>query len=173
MAPSPDELLLIGTITSSFGLKGQVKLHAVTDQIEHLRRKIRVVYAGADAVPYQLLHVIEHKPGVLLLSLQGVDTRDAADALRGTDIFIAEQEAVPLAADEYYLHQLYNLRVETSDGSVLGQVREVLETGANEVLVVTRPGQSDALIPMIHDVVQELDIAGGRIVINLLDGLLP
>ncbi len=60
----------------------------------------------------------------------------------------------------------------TEDGAEIGKVREVLETGASEVLVVTRADQPDGLIPMIHDVVQELDFAGGRIVVRLLDGLL-
>ena len=60
----------------------------------------------------------------------------------------------------------------TEDGAEIGKVREVLATGASEVLVVTRAGQPDGLIPMIHDVVRELDIAGGRIVVHLLEGLL-
>jgi 16S rRNA processing protein RimM len=172
MTPAPDELLIIGRIVAPFGVRGQVKLRAVTDRPDHLQRHVRTVYVGAARTPYQLVHVIQHKPGLLILTLKDVTSRDAAEELRNTEVSIHESDAAPLDAGEYYIHELYGLRVETTEGVVVGQVREILETGANEVLIVARPGQSDALIPMIHDIVQELDLAGKRLVIQPMEGLL-
>lgn len=171
-SPAPDDTLLIGVIGAPFGLHGQVKMRSYTDHIEHLRRNIRSVFLGPDRKEYPLRGVLEHKPGLLVLSLGGVTTREQSEELRGLEVAIREQEAAPLETDEYFIHQLYNLAVVTEDGTPIGRVREVLETGANEVLVVARPDQADALIPMIRDVVQELDIAGGRVVVRLLEGLL-
>jgi len=171
--PTPDETLLIGEIVAPFGVRGQVKVRAYTAQIEHLRRHIRSVYVGAERREYTLGKIIEHKPGLLVIALGGVATRDAAEALRGQEIAIRESDAAPLEAGEYFIHQLYGLTVVAEDGATIGRVREVLETGANDVLVVARPDQSDALIPMIHDVVQNLDIPGGRVVVRLIEGLLP
>jgi 16S rRNA processing protein RimM len=156
-----------------FGVRGQVKVRAYTAQVEHLRRRIRVVYIGDERREYPLIGVIEHKPGLLVLSLGGVTSRDAAESLRGAEVAIRERDAAPLEDGEYFIHQLYGLAVVDEQGAEIGRVREVLETGANEVLVVTRPDQPEALIPMIHDVVQELDIAGGRVVVRLIAGLLP
>lgn len=172
MTLSPDKFLLVGIIVAPFGLNGQVKLRSITDYPEHIGRRIDTVYLGDKRTPYRLGKVFEHKPGLLVLALEGVGGRETAEDLRGTEVFILETEAVPLAEGEYYLHQLYGLRVETTDGVELGQVREVLQTGSNDVLVVARPQERDALIPMIHDVVQELDLPGGRIVINVIPGLL-
>lgn len=166
-----DDLLLIGHIVAAFGLRGQVKLRAVTDQPDHIARHVRTLYIGAKRTPYRLVSLFEHKPGLLILSLQGVANRDAAEGLRGTEVFIQQRDAAPLGEGEYYLHELYGLRVETPDGAVLGTVREVLETGSNDVLIVARPDQSDLLLPMIRDVVEQLDTAGGRVVVRLLDGL--
>jgi 16S rRNA processing protein RimM len=171
--PSLDELLLIGTIVAPFGLRGQVKLHSITDRPDHIRQHVRTLYVGPQATPYQLLDIFQHKPGILILSLANVNTRDETEALCGAEVYISEAAAAPLDNDEYFLHQLYNLRVITTEGDELGYVREVLETGSNNVLVVARSGQSDALIPMIHSIVKELDFAGGRIVIQLMSGLLP
>lgn len=171
--PAPDETLLIGAVVAPFGVRGQVKVRAYTAQIEHLRRRIRLVYVGPQRREYPLLKVIEHKPGLLVLSLGGVTSREAAEELRGQEIAIRESDAAPLEAGEYFIHQLYGLTVVTEDGATIGRVREVLETGANEVLVVARPAQPDALIPMIHDVIQHLDIPGGRVVVRLIEGLLP
>jgi 16S rRNA processing protein RimM len=171
--PSPDETLLIGQIVAPFGVRGQVKMRAYTAHVDHLRRRIRTVLVGDDRREYPLAGVIEHKPGLLVLSLGGVSTREAAEDLRGSEVAIRESDAAPLEEGEYFIHQLYGLAVVDEQGAEIGRVREVLETGANEVLVVARPDGPEALIPMIHDVVQDLDIAAGRVVVRLIEGLLP
>jgi len=163
---------LIGEIVAAFGIRGQVKMKSYTDHVDHLRRRIRTVYVGPALQQHALKKVIEHKPGLLILTLDGVATREQAEALRGSEVSILERDAAPLEEGEYFIHQLYGLSVVTEDGVEIGKVREVLETGASEVLVVARPDQPDGLIPMIHDVVQQLDIAGGRVVVRLLEGLL-
>lgn len=165
-------MLLIGEITSPFGIHGQVKVRALTDNVEHLRRRIRTVYVGPERREYQLKRVLAHKPGVLVLTLGGVTTRDEADSLRGSEVAIPEREAAPLGEDEYFIHQLYGLKVVDEAGDEIGTVREVMETGANDVLVVAREGKADALIPVIRDVVVSLDIPSGRVTIRPLEGLL-
>ena len=171
-SPHPDELLIVGEIVGSHGLRGQVKMYATTNRIDHFLRTVRTVFVGPKQTPYILRAAGEHKPGVLLLTLEGVTTRNDADDLRGAIVSIHEKDAAPLDADEYFHHELYNLAVVTQAGEPIGTVREVLETGANDVLVVTRSGQPDALIPMVRDVIVELDVAGGKIVINPIPGLL-
>ena len=171
-SPSPDDTILIGEVVAPFGIRGQIKVKSYTDHVEHLRRRIRVVYLGPKRQEYVLKGVIEHKPGLLVLSLGGVTTREEAEGLRGQEVSILDRDAAPLEEGEYFIHQLYGLSVVTEEGAEIGKVREVLETGANEVLIVTRPNQPDGLIPMIRDVVQELDIANGRVVVRLLEGLL-
>jgi 16S rRNA processing protein RimM len=166
-----EEFLLVGYIVSAFGLQGQVKMRAVTDRPEHMAAQVYTLYVGARHTPYRLRSMFEHKPGLLVLTLDGVHTREQAEDLRGSEVFIHERDAAPLEEDEYYLHDLYGLQVETAEGEALGEVRDVLETGANNVLIVARPGQGDLLIPMIREVVQHLDIAQGRIVVRLLEGL--
>jgi 16S rRNA processing protein RimM len=170
--PSEDEYLLIGEVVAPFGVRGQVKVKSYTDHVDHLRRHIRAVYLGPKHESYPLKGVLEHKPGLLVMSLGGVTRREEAEALRGSEVAILEREAAPLEDGEYFIHQLYGLTVVTEDGVEIGSVRDVLETGASEVLVVARSGQPDGLIPMIHDVVQQLDIAGGRVVVRLIEGLL-
>lgn len=164
--------MLIGEIVGPFGTRGQVKLKAVTDQIEHLRRRVRTVYVGAKRQSYTLKQVIAHKPGLLVLTLSGVSTRDEAENLRSSEVAILERDAAPLGEDEYFIHQLYGLAVVDEAGAPIGTVREVLETGANDVLVVAREGKPDALIPVIRDVIQQFDFTEKRVVIRPLEGLL-
>lgn len=173
MTVTPEELYLIGQIGAPFGLQGQVKLRAVTDHADYIEQHVRQLYIGAQYTPYALVDLFEHKPGLLVLTLEGITSREQAERMRHMEVFIHQRDVAPLSPGEYFLHQLYHLRVETTEGKELGQVREVLETGANDVLVVASADQREILIPMIRDVVQELDIAGGRVVVRLLDGLLP
>ncbi len=169
-SPGHGDLLLVGTIGVPFGVKGQLKLHAFTSRPEHLRR-VKRVYLGDDRAEVVLRRAVEHKPNVLILTLAGIDSREAADALRGSEVYIREQDAAPLDEDEYFLHDLPGLQVETVAGETIGTVKEVLETGANDVLVVTRPEGGEVLIPMIRDVVKTLDVAAKRVIIEPMEGL--
>ncbi|NNJ13485.1 16S rRNA processing protein RimM [Chloroflexales bacterium ZM16-3] len=171
-ADTPEDMLLIGVIAGPFGIKGLVKMKSFTDQPEYLRRRLRQIFVGKKLTPYTLTKLHEHKPGVLLLTLDGIATREAVDELRGSDVFIRRTDAAPLGSDEYYIHDLIGLQASTVDGQDLGTVREVIETGVHEVLVVTRPGQSDALIPLVREFIAELDIPGRRVVVRPIEGLL-
>lgn len=169
--PSLDDLLLIGQFTLPHGIRGQLRLHALTNRPEHLER-VKTVFVGEELRAYKLHRAAEHKPSVLIVTLGGVDSREAAEALKGEEVYIRQADALPLEADEYYLHDLPGLRVQTMDGTDIGVVKEVIETGANEVLVVTRPEGGEVLIPMIKDVVKQLDVAAGTIAIEPIAGLL-
>lgn len=170
--PSADEVLLIGTVIDAFGLHGEIKIRSFTDRVDHLRRHVRTVFLGEERRPFALQRVHEPKAGVLILTLGGVTDRTTAEALRGAEVTIRESDAAPLDTDEYFIHQLYGLRVVERNGEEIGVVREVLQTGANDVIVVERHGCPDTLLPMIHDVVERLDIAAGEIVVRLLPGLI-
>lgn len=169
--PSLDELLLIGQFTVPHGVRGQLKLHAITNRPEHLRR-VKTVFVGDQLTSYKLVRAAAHKAAVMIVTLSGVDTREAAETFRGLEVYIRQSEAAPLDEDEYFLHDLPGLRVQTTASEEVGVVKEVIETGANEVLVVTRADGTEALVPMIKDVVKHLDIAGGYITIEPIPGLL-
>jgi 16S rRNA processing protein RimM len=169
---APDELLLIGRIIGVVGLRGQMRMRLITTKFDHLQRRVRRVFVGAQQTPHTLTGVNFPKPGVAVIALADVTSREQAELLRGSDVLIHQRDAAPLDTDEYFIHELYDLMVVTEAGEELGRVREVLETGANEVLVVQRRGAAEALIPMIRDVVVQLDIPAQRIVIRPIDGLL-
>ncbi len=169
--PSLDDVLLVGQITVPHGVRGQLKFHAITSHPEHLEQ-IETVFVGEGLVEYRLLRASVHKGSQMIMALEGVDSREGAEAMRGLEVYIPQTLAAPLEEDEYYLHDLPGLNVQTVDGAQLGVVKEIIETGANEVLVVTRPDGGEALIPMIKEVVKQLDVAGGLIVVEPMPGLL-
>ncbi len=110
--------------------------------------------------------------GYPCIVFEGYEDRTAADRLRGALIEIAEDDLPPLPDGEYYVHDLVGLAVVDPSGGTLGELAEVLRTGANDVYLVRREGERDLLIPAIPEVILEVDLAGGRMRIEPLPGLI-
>ncbi len=120
--------------------------------------------------PCEVLDVVSPK-GYPMIQFAGYTNRTAAEGLRGALIEVDAADLPDLPDGEYYIDDLVGLEVVTVDGETIGRLVEVLETGANDVYVVRREGAKDALLPAISDVVREVDIAGGRMTVRLLEGL--
>ena len=111
--------------------------------------------------------------GYALLQLDGITDRNQAEPLRQFMVLVDRDEAVPLEEGEFYLYQLIGLHVQTTGGEILGSIKDVLETGANDVYVVNSPRYGEILIPVTDETVVETDIEQGLVIVNLPDGLLP
>lgn len=105
------------------------------------------------------------------MRLDTIVTRDAARALIGQALYVPEAEAVALPKGEYFVHQIVGLTVVTTAGEALGTVAEVLETGSNDVYAVRGP-RGEVMIPALKEVIKEVDLAAGRMVVDPLPGLL-
>jgi 16S rRNA processing protein RimM len=109
--------------------------------------------------------------GRVLVSFEGVADRDAAEALRGTYLFVPASEAPALPEDEFWPHELIGCEVVTQAGRPLGHVREVIRTPANDVWSVRARDGRDLLVPALKDVVVEVDVEAGRIEVREVPGL--
>lgn len=109
----------------------------------------------------------------LLLALEGVDSREAADALRNVEIDVPLAERAPLAPDRFYLDDLLGLRVIDPAGRLVGTVVEVLERPAAEVLRIRMADGGEGLVPLVRAIVQQVDLAAGEVRIDPPRGLLP
>jgi 16S rRNA processing protein RimM len=166
--PSAPRYLVIGKVLAPWGLRGEVKIEILTDWPDRFALLERV-YLGEGIRPYALERFRLHK-GKAILKLGDCESREAAEGLRGQFIHIPVEEAMPLGEDEYYEYQIIGLGVWTREGEYLGQIREVLYTGANDVYVVGGEDR-EILIPAIEDVVLEVNLEGGRIIVELMEGL--
>jgi len=108
----------------------------------------------------------------LRLKLAGIEQREEAQQLRGAYLQISAADVPPLVEGEYYRFQLLGLAVQSADGGELGIVIDILATVENDVYVVQGP-LGEVLIPAVDDVVQQVDIAAGKITIDVVPGLLP
>ena len=166
--PEP-RYLSVARIIRPWGVRGEMKLEVLTgfpDRLDRLKR----VYLGPDAVPHEVQRFRWHS-GELHLLLSDVRDVNAAEALRGQLVRIPLEEAVPLGPGEFYEHQIVGLSVVTTEGEPLGQVTEVMATGANDVYVV-KGRRGEVLLPARAEVVRSIDLDAGIMTVTLLPGLL-
>ena len=161
--------LASGRVTKPHGVQGEVRVELMTDLPERFKW-LKTVYVGERNPRPVAVESVRFHQEFVLLKLAGYPTRTEAEALRNELLQVPEEEAIPLEEGEYFLHQLLGLEVQTEDGQSLGRLTDVLETGANNVFVVSG-ADGEHLIPDIPDVVQAVDVAGGRIIIRPLPGL--
>ncbi len=174
--PAGPRYLLLGEILRPHGIRGELRMRVLTDFPERIPT-LAAVYIGVgpaspDVKPYQVEHMRMHQ-AYGLLKLQGVEDRSQAELLRDLLVMVPLENAVPLEPGEFYLYQLIGLAVETVDGEALGTLRDVIETGANDVYVVASPAHGEVLLPATDEVIVRVDIAAGVMVVNLIEGLLP
>jgi 16S rRNA processing protein RimM len=169
--PQPEpHYLTVGRIVKPHGIRGELVVEILTDAPEHIA-ELGEVYVGPNRRVYPVEHVRFHK-GRMLLRLQGCDDRNTAEMLRDASVQILLEMAQPLEEDEFYTFQLLGLEVETDEGEVLGELVEILDTqGANDVYVV-HGLFGEVLLPAIADVIVDVDLEAGRMVVHLLPGLL-
>lgn len=173
MARPAPRVLVVGEIVGAHGIKGEVKVALETSFPERFQRLASVLVGpgdGSDFTPYRLVTSRLHK-GQALLQLGDVTDRNRAEEMRGLVVAIPASEAMPLGEDEYYVHQIEGLAVVTEDGERLGEVAEIIFTGANEVYVVRADDGGEILLPAIEDVILDIDLDGERMTVRLIEGL--
>lgn len=154
----------MGRVVAPYAVKGWLKLQTFTEYLDSLL-DYPVWRLGRNGQwrDYRLLDGKVHGQH-LLASLEGVDDRDAADALRGMDVAVLREEMPEADEDEYYWDELIGLEVGNIQGEALGRVVGLLETGAHDVLQVQ--GGRMRLIPFVEAYIQSVDVAAGRIVVD-------
>ncbi len=162
--------LAVARFRRPHGVRGEVLVEVLTDFPERLQPET-VVYAGETHRRLVIRSQRSHNEG-LLLAFVGLDTPEAVGQFRHQFLYVSSADRPPLPEGEYYHHQLLGLSVETDDGRRLGRLTEILETGANDVYVVTPERGGEILLPVIPEVVLDVDLAAGRMRVHLPEGLL-
>ncbi len=155
------EFVLVGRITAPVGLDGSVRVESHSD-VPHRFAAGAVLWL--DGVPQT---IERSRPGRLpVIKLLGVNTREAAEKLRGKELVVPEAAVPQPAADSYYHYQLMDMQVVDPNGKLLGVITDILDYPANDVYVVTLEGR-ELLVPAVGDVVKVVDVAAKRMVVDL------
>ncbi len=166
--------VIIGQISGAHGVKGEVKIRPLTDYPERflemdelsLYREGRLVETYA---VNQMRDTLTH--GFFLAALEGVSDMDRAQTLRGCTVEILPSERVPLEEGEFWISDLIGLDAFDTGGKRLGVVKDIVDSGSSQLIVVTDDGGKDHLIPAVPEFLCGADLATRRIELQLIEGL--
>lgn len=159
--------LTIGQLGRSHGLQGEILMYLTTDFPERIK-KGKIVFVGKNYSPYKIEQARHHNKG-LLLKFENIDQIEDLEKLTNALVFVRTDSLPPLPDGEYYHHQLLGLEVITETGQKVGVLKEILETGANDVYVIINSNGKEELIPAIKQNLVKIDIKNKIMVVRLLD----
>ncbi|MST58919.1 ribosome maturation factor RimM [Waltera intestinalis] len=167
-----EDLLQVGIITSTHGVRGEVKVYPTTDDPRRFRRLKEVVLdTGREKLNLEIEGVKFFKQFVIL-KFKGLDNINDIEKYRQKSLYVTRKNAVRLQRDEYFIADLIGLKVQDEDGIELGTVKDVIETGANDVYEVEMADGRSLLLPAIKQCILNVDVENGMMQVHVLEGLL-
>ena len=168
-----EQFFHVGTITSPHGVRGEVKVYPTTDDPERFLDLKTVILRKRENEPGKVYGIarVHFLKNMVLLQLEGIDDRNTAELFRGYELYVPREDALPLHEDEYYIADLIGMDVYT-ETEKLGVLKDVMQTGANDVYVVRSGRYGEVLIPAIKACIMKVDVACGRMDVHLLPGLI-
>ncbi len=167
-----EDLLQVGIITSTHGVRGEVKVYPTTDDPRRFRRLKEVILdTGREKLNLEIEGVKFFKQFVIL-KFKGLDNINDIEKYRQKSLYVTRKNAVRLQRDEYFIADLIGLKVQDEDGKELGTVKDVIETGANDVYEVEMADGRSLLLPAIKQCILNVDVENGTMQVHVLEGLL-
>lgn len=167
-----DDLLQVGVITQTHGIRGEVKVFPTTDDVNRFKKlKETILDTGKEKITLEVEGVKFFKQFVIL-KFKGFDNINDIEKYKGKSLYVTRQNAVKLKKNEYFIADLIDVAVYNEDDTLLGTLTDVLETGANDVYQIKTTDGKEILIPAIKECILSVDIEGRKMVVHLLDGLI-
>lgn len=166
-----EKQLQVGVISSTHGVRGEVKVFPTTDDVTRFRQ-LKKVYldTGREMLPLEIQNVKFFKQ-FAILKFKGIDNINDIEKYRGKSLMIDREDAVDLEEDEYFIADMIGMKVCTEDGSEFGTLKDVMETGANDVYIIDSLEHGEVLIPAIRECILDVDVDEERMTIHLMEGL--
>jgi 16S rRNA processing protein RimM len=166
-----EDLLQVGAIIKAHGVRGEVKVFPTTDDPARFKDlKTVLLDTGKEKRELEITGVKFFK-NLVILKFKGLDSMNDVENLRQAKLFVTRENAVELSENEYFIADLIGLKAVSDEGEALGEISDVLQTGANDVYVISREGTADLLVPAIKECILNVDIASGEMKVHLLQGL--
>lgn len=167
-----EDILQVGVISSTHGVRGEVKVYPTTDDVRRFKKLKEVILdTGKEKITLEIESVKFFKQ-MVILKFKGLDNMDDVTKFRQKSLYVTRANAVKLKADEYFIADLIGLKCIDEDEKEIGVLRDVIETGANDVYDIEMKDGRQLLLPAIKQCVLSVDVSEGYIKIHILDGLL-
>lgn len=166
-----EDMLQVGVITTTHGVRGEVKVFPTTDDPQRFKELKNVILDdGKNKMDLEIQSVKFFK-NLVILKFKGIDNINDVEKYKKAGLYVTRENAVELAENEYFIADLIELSVTSDEGEDLGVISDVLQTGANDVYVISKKGKPDLLIPAIKECILKVDMDNRTMQVHLLPGL--
>ena len=166
-----EQLLQVGVISSTHGIRGEVKVFPTTDDPDRFRKLKQVILdTGREQKSLEIEGVKFFKQFVIL-KFKDIDNINDIEKYKGKSLYVTREHAVKLKKDEYFIADMIGMDVFTEEGELFGALKDVMETGANDVYIIEMTDGKEVLVPAIKQCILDVDIENRKMVIHLLEGL--
>ena len=166
-----EDLLKVGVITTTHGVRGEVKVFPTTDDAERFLDIEYVLLDTGKELRRLNIQNVKFFKNLAILKFEGIDNINDIEMYKGRELWIPREEAQELGEDEYYVADLIGMEVLLENVEKFGVLRDVMETGANDVYIVDRVDGEEILLPAIHDCVLDVDVEKNTMTVHLMKGL--
>ena len=167
-----EDLFQVGIITSTHGVRGEVKVYPTTDDVRRFKRLKQVILdTGKEQLTLEIEGVKFFKQ-MVILKFKGIDALNDVEKYRQKSLYVTRANAVRLSRDEYFIADLIGIKVYDEENKELGTLEDVMSTGANDVYVIKLLNGKELLLPAIKQCILNVDISEGRMQVHVLEGLL-
>ena len=167
-----EDFLQVGVITATHGIRGEVKVFPTTDDPERFL-DLETVYLDTGREKKLLtISSVKFFKQFVILKFKGIDNINDIEKYKRCSLYVTREHAVPLEEDEYFIADMIGMEVCTEDGNIFGTLKDVIETGANDVYVIESAEHGEVLVPAIKECIRSVDIEKGQMMIHLMDGLI-
>lgn len=167
-----EDRLQVGIISSTHGVRGEVKVFPTTDDLSRFKRLKEVILDTGKESRILEIEGVKFFKQFAILKFKGIDNINDIEKYRGKSLFVTRANAVKLKKDEYFIADLLGIKVLNEDGGELGILQDVIETGANDVYQIRLTDGRELLLPAIKQCVLEVDVESGFMKVHVLDGLM-
>ena len=167
-----EQLLQVGVITQTHGVRGEVKVFPTTDDAARFKKLKHVMLdTGKETLPLEIESVKFFKQFVIL-KFKGFDNINDIERYKRCPLLIERENAVPLEEGEYFIADMIGMKVITDEGENFGILKDVMETGSNDVYVIEHPSEGEVLVPAIKECILDVDIENRQMKIHVMNGLI-
>lgn len=166
-----EQLLQVGVISSTHGVRGEVKVFPTTDDVNRFKKLKKVILDTGKEQKELEIQGVKFFKQMVILKFKGIDNINDIEKYKGKSLYVTREHAVKLKKDEYFIADLIDMQVTLEDGTEFGTLTDVMKTGANDVYCIQTEKYGEVLVPAIGECICQVDVEARKMVIHLMPGL--
>ncbi len=166
-----EERLQVGVISSTHGIRGEVKVFPTTDNVKRFKKGISLILDTGKEEKELVVEGVKFFKQFVILKFEGIDHINDIEKYKSKSLYVTRENAVKLKKNEYFIADLIGIKVWEDSGDFLGELKDVIETGANDVYVVLQENGKEILLPAIKDCILSVEIEERKMIVHVMEGL--